>query len=76
MQTSANHPLDLRDPANGEPCPMERLADRIVDAPAPKWLKRDAWRTSSGFVRLELSCELQSADRLDDLINYLARVKG
>jgi hypothetical protein len=46
-QTSNNHPLDRNDPADAPRCEMERLADRFMDAPAPKWLGRHAWADAS-----------------------------
>lgn len=76
MSTSMGHDLTSRDPANGAPCPMERLADRIMDAPSPKWLKRYATRDKCGLLWVEFSGHIGSAEQLDDLINFLARVKG
>lgn len=75
-QTSNGHPLDLKDPANGEPCPMERLADWMKDAPKPKWMRRHVFHYPNGEIYFEISGNITSPDQLDDLINYLARVKA
>jgi len=75
-QTSANHPLDRNDPADQPRCQMERLADRFMDAPKPKWLKVHATRWLDSKVYMELEASLTSPDQIEDLINYLARVKG
>jgi hypothetical protein len=76
MQTSHGHPLDLRDPASGEPCPMERLADRFMDAPAPKWLFRNAWRDVDGQMLFHIEGSIDTHEKFEEVINYLARVKG
>lgn len=76
MQTSAGIPLDLRDTANGEPCPMERLADRMKDEPPPKWCVVEADRMTDGSVVYSIRGALTDVSKIDDLINYLARVKG
>lgn len=74
--TSAGHPLDLRDPANCPPCLMERLADRINDSPKPWFMRATGVRTPEGTCFVSLLADLNSPDQIDDLINYLARVKG
>ena len=76
MQTSANHPLDNGDPADLPRCPMERLADRFEDAPKPKWLKVWTYRNATSEMYFELRGHLFDPDQIEDLINYLARVKG
>ncbi len=75
-QTSHNHPLDRNDPADAPRCPMERLADRFNDAPKPKWLKLTADRYVDGTAYLSLSGWLKKPDDIDDLINFLSRVRG
>lgn len=75
-QTSANHPLDTSDPADLPRCPMERLADRFMDVPKPTWLDRYATRTASGHCMAYLEAEFTNPDQIEDLINFLARVKG
>lgn len=75
--TSMGHNLTKRDPANGAPCPMERLADRMNDCPKPKWLHvDDSYRWACGEVTFTLHGTISSPDQIDDLINFLARVKG
>jgi len=73
---SAGHDLTRRDNADAPPCPMERLADRMVDTPAPKWLKRFAERDYHPSCWFELKGRITRPDQIDDLINFLARVKG
>ena len=75
-QTSNNHPLDRNDPADAPRCPMERLADRFNDAPKPRWLDRGAFRTAEGECYFAMNACLTDPDQLDDLINFLARVRG
>jgi len=55
---------------------MERLADRFMDVPKPTWLDRYATRTASGHCMAYLEAEFTNPDQIEDLINYLARVKG
>ena len=76
MQTSNGYPLDLNDPANGAPCPMERLADRFTDCPKPWFVRAAGVRTPEGTCFVSLLADLDNPDQIDDLINYLARVKG
>jgi hypothetical protein len=64
------------DPGDQARCPMERLGDRIMDAPQPKWLKRYASRDKCGLLWVEFSGHISSPDQIEDLINFLARVKG
>jgi len=69
--------MSCYDPADLPRCPMERLADRFIDVPKPKWLDRTAFRTASdGGCYFSLSGRLNDPDQIEDLINYLARVKG
>jgi hypothetical protein len=64
------------DPGDQARCPMERLADRMNDCPRPKWLNVDAHRTPDGRCLVGLLCNFTSVDQIEDLINFLARVKG
>jgi hypothetical protein len=75
-QTSHNHPLDRNDPADAPRCPMERLADRMNDCPRPSFLKVWADRVPDGTVAFEFTGYLDRTNRIDDLINFLARVRG
>ena len=75
-QTSAKHPLDNDDPADLPRCPMERLADRFKDVPKPGFMRAGASREPDGSCLVSLLLELTDPDQLEDLINYLARVKG
>ena len=72
---SADHDLTRRDPADAPRCPMERLADRFNDAPKPKWLDRGAFRTAEGECYVAMNAYLTDRDQIDELINFLARVK-
>ena len=73
---SANHDLTRNDPADGPPCPMERLSDRFCDAPKPEWLLRDACREYDGSCHFTLEGWITDRDEIEDLINYLSRVRG
>jgi hypothetical protein len=64
------------DPGDQARCPMERLADRMADCPRPKGLSVYAYRHLSGWVYYELKGELKTPEDLEELINFLARVKG
>lgn len=75
MATSLGHDLTRNDPADLPRCPMERLADRFMDAPLPKQVKRHASREPDGSVYFTLEGWLTTPEQIDDLINYLARVK-
>lgn len=74
--TSMGHDLSNGDPADLPRCPMEWLVDRMNTIDAPARLKRWGYRQADGSGYFELSFNLQSPDQLEDLINYLARVKG
>lgn len=76
MSTSLGHDLTRRDRADQPRCPMERLADRMNDFPKPKGLIVWAYRAPSGALEFGLSGSFQTPDQIEDLINYLARVKG
>lgn len=73
---SMDHDLTRQDPADAKRCPMERLADRMEDCPRPKWLGVMAWREPTGRCEFRLKGSVDSVDSIDDLINFLARVKG
>ena len=73
---SMGHDLTRRDTADAPRCPMERLADRFMDAPKPKWLRLYAVRWPEAMVYLELDAALTNTAQIDDLINFLARVRG
>jgi hypothetical protein len=75
-QTSAHHPLDNGDPGDSPRCPMEALADRFVDCPKPWFLRASAGRTPEGTCFVSLLADLDTPDQIEDLINYLARVRG
>lgn len=76
MSESMGHDLTRRDPADAPRCPMERLADRMCDCPRPSFLSVQAARMPDGTVAFELAGFLDRTNRIDDLINFLARVKG
>ena len=76
MTDSAGHDLTRRDNADAPRCPMERLADRFNDAPKPRWLERCAFSTSEPTCYVNLIAYLSDPDDIDELINFLARVKG
>ena len=73
---SMDHDLTRRDNADAPRCPMERLADRISDCPRPSFLKVWADRVPDGTVAFEFTGYLDRTNRIDDLINFLARVRG
>lgn len=73
---SADHDLTSRDNADAPRCPMERLADRMEDCPRPKWLGVAAWREPTGRCEFRLKGSVDSVDSIDELINFLARVKA
>ncbi len=75
-QTSHNHPLDRNDPADAPRCEMERLADRFMDAPKPPRIRVCAFRNPSGECEFSVRGRITSPDSIDDLINFLARVRG
>jgi hypothetical protein len=64
------------DPGDQARCPMERLGDRIADCPRPFDLKAWAYRNASGDLYFELCGTISRVDQWEDLINFLARVKG
>ena len=73
---SMGHDLTRNDPAHQPRCPMEALADRFLDAPKPAWLKCAAERYPDGTVHIILHGWMDRTSRVEDLINYLASVKG
>lgn len=77
MTDSMGHDLTRNDPADLPRCPMEALADRINNCPKPKFLECGcAARLPTGEVMFSLIGTFYSPDSIEDLINYLARVKG
>jgi len=73
---SMDHDLTRQDPADAPRCEMERLADRFMDAPKPTWIQRNAWREYDGSCYFNLEGWVHDPDQLDDLINFLSRVRG
>jgi hypothetical protein len=73
---SAGHDLTRRDNADAPRCPMERLADRFMDAPKPAGFRVCAFRNPSGECEFSVRGRISSPDSIDGLINFLARVRG
>jgi len=72
---SMGHDLTRNDPADAPPCPMERLADRFMDAPKPPWLVRYAHRGADACCYFTLEGCISEPDQLDRVIDFLERVK-
>lgn len=86
MRSASPNPIPAAEGREGEtqamklaadtPCPMERLADRLVDCPKPEWLNVIATRTPWGTAAVELTFDISDPDSIDDVVAYLERAKG